>query len=435
MTTTFGIRTSQVGRYVAVLFGAVGGCAAPHPTETDPDSGVVDSALLDLGDDGGGFMDMPPMPDATVDAEIIRDAGMLVDLGTPETPLAIDDLIYAMSIKYCREILTCPTTFDSDTERFIKLYESDEAACVTGYARLLASYSRLQENVDRVRAGTLTFDGIAAHACLDEMTCERFDLDGIGSYGPCDTMFDGNVAIDGACQSSDDCAGIDTFCEFDSDPCTGTCKPTLPRGSECRAGRDCATAGATELVVCDTSGETSACRDFDYTTAEATVGAPCGFLSSDTTVTHANCAPGFYCSAPSWTGVGTCQMQLAEGFPCTSPSVCQASYVCSRDEVPVCAAPPAMSQFIGEGCSSDFGPVCDGWRNLGCIDGTCAALGDGTLGSACDDHTFCNSGLFCDDSWHCAAQLADGTTCHSHNQCASGRCSDATFTCDPTPSC
>jgi hypothetical protein len=415
---------------LALILSTVG-CSSAAPDDNENDAGLFDSGGLDLGE----TFDAGPFDAELEDVPVIRDGGSVTDLGDESQPLDVDDLIYAMSLKYCHELFMCPTTMDSDTERMVKLQQSDEVQCVRGYVRLLSSYSRLQENVARVHAGTLAFDGLAAHACLGITDCERFDLDGVGSHGPCDTMFDGMVAVGDTCETSDDCAGIDTYCAIADGTCAGTCQPTVAAGGECREGRDCATDGATRLVACDQSGSTSACKAFEYGTAAPSEGVTCGMTSNETTITHTNCPAGFYCDSPTWTSAGVCRMQLGEGSSCARTHVCSASYVCSRGESPVCAQPTPLAQFIGEVCSDADGPLCDNWRNLGCVRGHCVALGDGTLGSECNYRSFCNAGLHCDETDHCAPQRAGGESCNGPGDCLSGLCNEPALTCAPVPAC
>lgn len=423
------MRRSKFSHCIALLFGAVG-CAAPTPIpETDAGDDMMDGATIDLDLADGGYVDVPP------DVPVNIDLGEIRDLGGEEAPIAPDDLIYAMSIKYCREILTCPTTMDSETERFIKLREADEAACVDGYVRLLANYSRLQENVSRVHAGTMTLDGALARECTNETQCERFDLDGVGSFGPCDTMFDGTVGLGGECLDSDDCSGIDTHCVHETESCLGTCQAAVALGESCTNSRDCDTDSATSLVICDPTSVTPTCKAFTYSTAAPIEGVACGMSATAAEVTHVNCAPGYFCDAPTRRGAGFCRAQFSEGQECSDDATCASEYMCSREETPACRVPGPLSQFIGEACNPDEGLQCDAWRNLSCIDGYCVALGDGSLGASCDERSFCNAGLYCGAENTCTTQLADGAECSESRQCLSGRCDDAAFTCTARAEC
>ncbi|PKN57551.1 MAG: hypothetical protein CVU56_10225 [Deltaproteobacteria bacterium HGW-Deltaproteobacteria-14] len=346
------------------------------------------------------------------------------DSGGSGGPPAASQLYESWSSTFCDVLTSCPVA-DEDLSFFKLLASADEAACRSFVGRLF-DQRRPEENLETIIAqGRVTYHGDQLSGCLSaaRSACS-VELDEVAA---CAGVFEGMVATDGACWVHEECAG-DAFCEQSDSDCVGVCKPRPKRGEACWYGDCSQTEGPSDC------GGAGTCVP-RVTVEGGAVGSPCGTEWGDAEVTERRCAAGLACDYDFDADASECVALGAEGQACGGDADphCGAGLAC--------ATPPggastckkvAIATNVGASCNETdpSQPLvgCNIFKRLVCDGGTCEALGDGSLGSACapnvDLDGICDYGTHCDgERAVCAAPKADGERCESGSECASGVCS------------
>jgi hypothetical protein len=281
-----------------------------------------------------------------------------------------------------------------------------------------------------VAAGAIRYDGAAAQRCLDGLgDCSQLPLSAATQPAACRAVFVGTVAVDGACQRSEECSG-DSYCATSTSTtgsCPGTCKPRKAVGSTCVADAQCQQQGLRGVGTCvfdEASGTQAICRDVTRG-APGAEGARCG-LDVQTFV-QAGCATGLYCNR----GTDTCQRPIADGMPCTgNGDRCAGAAACVAGATPEQRSCQALTlrREAGQSCD-DRVLYCSPLDGLECDGSACAATRAtaGPEGAACarsDYAAACDPGLYCGSARTCQRQLALGEVCDESDACADGSCVD-----------
>jgi hypothetical protein len=230
----------------------------------------------------------------------------------PEGPYTIDDVCDRLPSKICAQRKSCCTKGGS----------FNEAGCVA------FETSNCQKNVADVKAGKMTFapDSIGAcMAAIEPWASQCFlSSDDLFAYAEasnaCRKVFVGQVAKDGACDRSEQCAlptspKESSFCEFD-----GKCALVryIPEGTACDLG-----AANGELcdqgLYCDVEPQQTlgTCKKV------TAVGAACDAQS----VANLECGLDAYCDMAS----AKCTASKNGGEACASPLECR-SFVCEANK-------------------------------------------------------------------------------------------------------
>lgn len=340
----------------------------------------------------------------------------------------------------CEQVRACPGG-SGEIGLITSIFGGDsQATCeelLTGIG--FASAPREAAGID---AGTITYDAGAARRCVNELARTCVGIEGIEAIEACQQIFVGQIPVGDACQASAECAP-GSYC-LTTQACSGTCTAKVGTGSPCDRNEEClAEPGSIADCTDTTDNPVDHCIQTAVETGRA-LGEPCGEVDVDGDAQlYAFCEGGTYCRTGN-NDVGTCATPLAAGAPCTDDDFCLDG-VCSETSN-VCTA-ITLRANAGETCSYETYTYCDGREHLTCNDlGVCEALGDGTVGSVCQndstDFLFtlftCEPGLVCGRSGGagvCMAPLADGAPCEESNQCQSGYCSDtgcsAPLLCEP----
>ena len=279
---------------------------------------------------------------------------------------------------------------------------------------------------------------------------------GAGTNGTCANLADGSAGIPacapylcngssatcpGTCAADADCVGGD-HCDG-----SGHCVAKKAQGQPCSSNGECTTGFCVEDRCCNTACNNPC--DACSVAAGAQTDGTCANVADGGAGTPA-CAP-YLCNGAS----PTCPQSCTSDADCVSGDYCDAAHHCVAK----------LAQ--GQGCSSNgqcaSGSCADGvCCNTACggacdacsvatgaqTNGTCAVLGDGSLGSpscapylcdgslaacpgSCTTDGDCVGGTYCDAAHHCVAKLAQGQGCSSNNQCASGSCADGVCCNDP----
>ncbi len=212
---------------------------------------------------------------------------------------------------------------------------------------------------------------------------------------------EGRIALGGACTSSNECAG-DAFC---TDECNGVCTARRALGEACGSDDECAGVD----VKCNYESET--CMAVTRT-ANVPEGGACDELHTADKLTIARCASGLACYREVCTAIvpkgGTCD---DDHTPCALGTICMPEV---EDAATGTCVPQPFTVGAGQACDApgtyvSSAKFCNIAENLGCIDGTCLELGNGSVGSRC-----VNLGL--------SGECWEGSACDA-----------ATNTCQPAP--
>jgi hypothetical protein len=142
------------------------------------------------------------------------------------------------------------------------------------------------------------------------------------------------------------------------------------------------------------------------------------------------------CAAPNVCEGQRCQAVVPAGGACASDRTpCETGYVCWPDSPDEDADATCKRITVtgeeGADCLEVLGDPASVYCNpvllLGCKDGKCARIGDGSQGSTCfndqDPRIPCDDGLHCDDaSSSCAPQKGAGAPCERDRECLSDFC-------------
>ena len=270
--------------------------------------------------------------------------------GTAPGTLAPDHYVDALESAQCDYMVRCQIV-------------EDRATCDA--AEILDN----QQNKTLLHAiddGTVTYDAVAAKACIDWLGMQSCSFAGFHIDNPCTHIFKGTIANGGHCFIDQQCAGggscdqVDPICDAKTTCCPGICNGSI---SESAIDGPCDDG----MHIC---GVDAYCKANKCAALATTEGATCDSIDG--------CANPMYCNAP--TGTGTCKTPAASGATCVRGDVkpcvdsrdyCDASNKCVR--------------------GADPGQPCGGANNIQCIDyakcigNTCVA--DRKLGESCTAST------------------------------------------------
>jgi hypothetical protein len=299
-------------------------------------------------------------------------------------------------------------------------------------ARELAAAMCTAERSAAVASGAVVFDARVAAACITglvEAQCATAPLD----VPECRAAFAGTLALDDACdfEAPVEVCGAGLYCQPQVDECGGRCGPYMPEGADCYVPKARCEPG----LGCD--------WEDDYTCevlegelpAVSELGDPCfadeqcpqqaiSPLTSGWAVHSTFCMSGF------------CRLGTYASGPCGDRMPCSGTQVCSST-TQVCSLAPAKSCTSYGDCERSEGdctlipgrcvpPFANGASCLSpdqcasgqCVLGECIVLG--ADGAACTTGEECISSVCRTD--RCVAKFADGESCSAYTECASGRC-------------
>ncbi|WP_437552047.1 hypothetical protein WME97_11995 [Sorangium sp. So ce367] len=345
-------------------------------------------------------------------------------------PLAMDGFVEAFTRASCELLHGC---LDPNEDALaLRALSGTVDECTAGMLSSVAAM--VNPWIQGVTDGDLSYDADAARRCVNRVPelCGVYEAEEFGDAFQlvCKDVFEGDVAIGGACRQDVECAGS-AVCGGAGSACGGTCQEHGSPGAACDSRQDCSAAGADGAGCVDGS-----CISLSVSETSAGADEPCGLVvNDDGTGELTTCAAGLWCKASgSGAGEGTCVRPTAAGAECFDVhEVCEDGAVC-LDAAAGMSCTRLNRRMPGESCGGvEF---CDP-RAAYCSEGECVALGDGSEGSTCLTFS-CKEGLRCDipegqSSGLCAALLDDGEACQSGRDCASGQCdsSGADLVCVP----
>lgn len=256
-----------------------------------------------------------------------------------------------------------------------------------------------------VNDGRVAFDGTAA------ATCFRDAMSGCVQPASCGDFFTGQVALNGACFTADDCVA-GTWCDATAQVCPGQCKPRAGAGASVSESQACLEGLAAQFGMID--------GGFGFTcTVRGTLGQPCrgyGSCAADLVCNESSAV----CETPRGPGVSC---GLADGGAPQSP-MCAGNLACQPEAGTgrfLCAPLAGVGQRCGT-CRLDL--------RCASADGGAVCMARGLLDEACNRTTDCRAGLFCLPNsgpfgpGKCATPRGAGESCTgSSESCASGlRC-------------
>ena len=361
-------------------------------------------------------------PDAGSDAASTADAAADVGADTgggsdvnAVASIALADLASKTAIELCKANFSTCTPAD-------KIPYATQAGCVA--AVTAADAADFQQIIDKVNAGKIVYDGVAADACLTLAALHCDDLDFVDGPPVCHNVFKG-LAFQGAkCNMNVEC--VSDFCFFGTDGCPGMCKNRKPLGAlctdndKCVAGAVCfggqcvadlpkgAGAGCNPLTCQDGLF----CNSADICAALGKLGGACEIVGS--------CEAGLHC-IDNGTG-GVCKPMPKKGEACSpnpwadASTQCAAGLVCFNDGISADVGTCMDKVAIGGSCVNSS--ACGGW-DVHCAgaagQATCQLLS--SKGGPCQaaDLNFGEWGG-CLDPWTCVAGICSdvptlGQTC------------------------
>ncbi len=327
-----------------------------------------------------------------------------VPLGNGGTPIPIEDMPQKIAAAICAAFEECLGDFhglmmgDEDCQQLIE----------NGFAN--GAYQTMLEAID---AGTASYHGDKAQACLDALAALGCDAMVSHSIPECDEVFVGTVAEGGDCTYGIECVG-DLFCKIEA-ACPGTCSSRGGNGADCEDDDHCQ-----DGMFCDEG--TSTCA------SPVVQGASCGGSSGD------ECAPGLMCAGEDEDGgtPGTCSTpaevfvgevgdscDLMEGLWCqlgaycaivdfvapdtlvsecvaaadsggschpAAPDMCPAGEYCDVPDQSLDGSCQPLPQ-AGEACGGSWSKQCELYHR--CVNDLCYALEEN--GGSCTDDEICYS--------------------------------------------
>lgn len=250
---------------------------------------------------------------------------------------------------------------------------------------------------EAIAAGTMTYDGAAAGACMAQIAGEQCWelLSGQQPFFGCG-IFVGNVADGGSCFANEECAGEGSRCSEalgggSQDVCNvGQCQTSVPVGGNCSLS-PCQPDAYCRNNICQ-AGEAGDLCDGDY----------------QCDLDH-HCDPNGQCAA-DFPGGNVCQDDTECGLPqsCLGDDLDQSTMGNCGD-----------SYQVGDSCDqsgcASFGTLFCDQPNPNAL-GTCRAMP--TLGESCAVSGSCGFFLDCDtDTQVCVERLGIGEAC-TGNDCA-----------------
>ncbi len=263
---------------------------------------------------------------------------------------------------------------------------ADRATCDASVSVSGTEFNNLLEAIDR---GTIKYDSGAAKECADFIGGGSCEFGGFHTDNPCDDIFEGTVAVGGACFVSLECAGNgecdqnDQTCDPDVACCPGTC-----------------VAGPTESAIggpCDDDLHFCAFNSFCKTTDTGAPGTCTALIPNEgAACTDIDaCANPMYCNINFTTGSGTCKKAPSSGATCnrtTDLLPCADSRDYCDPATSKCVRNAAVSAACGNGIS------CVDYAS--CVNSVCVA--DPKAGENC---------------------VVDGQDCTGSLECVNGKCS------------
>jgi hypothetical protein len=248
---------------------------------------------------------------------------------------------------------------------------------------------------DFVDDGTLTVDDTKLQACIDYIAatdCENLALAQMDTT-PCGDIFVGAVAIDGACDASQQCAG-DAYCAPVPADC-GTCTARLVNGEVCSNDEQCQSLNCNGAGLCANA---------------ANLGEACN--SAADCNGNLTCGPDMTCR-PFVLGAGeTCSDHDECGFPYV-PAYCDFPAAPFFGVTGTCAPLPSA----GEACITEPGfPIedaCNFFEYAWCdtFTGTCQPPTSSAEGEPCHSFAIVGAGARkCDPGLMCTRPIPEGST-------------------------
>ncbi len=285
--------------------------------------------------------------------------------GCADSTVELSEFDEELANAICATTYHCGFVEGRDTLRAIFPTES---ACRETTTSALGADPALQALADSVEAGTMTYDGERARACLIEAR-ERC-VPAYLIWTMCRDAFVGTAEIGAPCVRTPDCAP-GAWCVLTTS-CDGVCRATRELGASCNATDECA-------PVADGWVECREGRCVDTVVGEAAaIDEPCGFESTETGTLWTPCEPDSFC-----TGLvdGFCRLPLAVGAAC-------------RDGSELCVDSMCAAHFLGANCRAqtrrDVGEPCgvesifDACAfGLRCEAGTCRTVERQPAGEPC----------------------------------------------------
>jgi hypothetical protein len=242
-----------------------------------------------------------------------------------------------------------------------------------------------------------------------------------------------------ACDSQDDCPGVDSFCSLDPAPGESACISTKPIGGICAQNFECE-SGNCWATVCSECNEHSDCAGDEYCTldltppinstcepkkgineaclsgveclADACVGFRCGECGTD-----AQCPSNEHCNT-----IGECVSDLAEDAVCLRNSMCL-SNACAEGFCAECVGdagcPTNQHCNTLNECAPDLAENAPCLRNSFCSSGFCVA----GFCAECASDANCAANQHCNALNECAADVGNNSPCLRDSFCSTGICS------------
>lgn len=322
----------------------------------------------------------------------------------------------------CDLATRCPDSGFEEVAVLANLFESGTPGSCEQLLRS-AGFIEVPSELEGVDEGTIVYNGGSLDRCLRRLVQECVPFEGVEYLEECRGIFVGQLGVGETCRIDSECEP-GTYCDTDL-TCSGTCAPQLTLGAACDDDEQCPAEGDA-LGDCDSTDANPEphCTLFEVRTGAA-LGEPCGQVEGEIS-SYTACRAGLYCRYAGDTP--TCAEPVASGGACTEDDRCLNGY-CDDG---ICRT-GTLRTAAGETC--DLSNIfCDGSRHLGCSEGVCVEVGDGTLGAPCtlEDDPYlplltCDDGLYCNmdlDTPACATLKVLAAPCESGAECETGVCDD-----------
>lgn len=251
----------------------------------------------------------------------------------PPPALTFEDAPEKLASLTCGKVWSCCTDMERVSALPFDPPPATQSACETQYAAFVAANFASFGVKAGIDEGRLVFNVKNFEDCLasaDKESCSAFHADtGLDKNPDCADIFEGTVAVGGACGTDDDCLDADTTCDGSAINATtgmltlGQCKklpiakePCL--SNECATGLICGGFGSPDMYQCD---------------APAVDGAPCTY--------NGDCASGYCVSMTK-----KCTAPSPNGMTCSQNAGCESGYC--DGQTALCVAPKAD----GASCTS-----------------------------------------------------------------------------------
>jgi hypothetical protein len=292
-----------------------------------------------------------------------------------------------------------------------------EAECSAALVKWIAkSHPHVGALSSAVTAGTMSIQSGAAERCLAAtascnypiMTAPEFEIQ-FSDITPCREVFEGTVAAGGDCDMSEECSG-DSMCLSDATattPCSGKCRPRKVAGDACTVDRECGAPSPAAWPIC----EDHKCVVVNVHPPGAD-GADCGRAPASD---ESPCGGDLWCPSGAF-GVQSldhCRTPLALGDDCFVGTG-YFDLECMHGFFNETCTPFVVQASVGDSCTV-AGELCDSFSSLYC-DSTCKRS-EGTTPGGCNARYWFQQAL-------CPPLIfsSDGSSCTSHDSCASGIC-------------